>query len=58
MVARALWTNGSPLRGHFLANVDGHAWAEMQAKLDPARTLVLVASSVIGIMPSCRSARP
>jgi glucose-6-phosphate isomerase len=44
MVARALWTNGSPLRGHYLANVDGHAWAEMQAKLDPARTLVLVAS--------------
>jgi glucose-6-phosphate isomerase len=44
MVARALWTPDAPLRGHFLANVDGHAWAEMQAKLDPARTLVLIAS--------------
>ncbi len=44
MVARALWTPVAPLRGHYLANVDGHAWAEMQAKLDPARTLVLVAS--------------
>jgi glucose-6-phosphate isomerase len=44
MVARALWTDKAPLRGHYLANVDGHAWAEMQAKLDPARTLVLVAS--------------
>jgi glucose-6-phosphate isomerase len=44
MVGRALWTPGAPLRGHYLANVDGHAWAEMQAKLDPARTLVLVAS--------------
>ena len=44
MVARALWNPDAPLRGHYLANVDGHAWAEMQAKLDPARTLVLVAS--------------
>jgi len=44
MVARALWTPDAPLRGHYLTNVDGHAWAEMQAKLDPARTLVLVAS--------------
>ncbi|MCA3381343.1 MAG: glucose-6-phosphate isomerase [Roseomonas sp.] len=44
MVARALWTDKAPLRGHYLANVDGHAWAEMQARLDPARTLVLVAS--------------
>lgn len=44
MVARALWTDKAPLRGHYLANVDGHAWAEMCAKLDPTRTLVLVAS--------------
>ncbi|MCA3427615.1 MAG: glucose-6-phosphate isomerase, partial [Roseomonas sp.] len=44
MVARALWTDKAPLRGHYLANVDGHAWAEMQARLDPTRTLVLVAS--------------
>lgn len=44
VVARALWTDKAPLRGHYLANVDGHAWAEMCAKLDPTRTLVLVAS--------------
>ena len=44
MVARALWINGSPLRGHYLANVDGHAFAEITARLDPARTLVLIAS--------------
>jgi glucose-6-phosphate isomerase len=44
MAARALWTPAAPLRGHFLANVDGHAWAEMRARLDPTRTLVLVAS--------------
>jgi glucose-6-phosphate isomerase len=44
MVARALGTNGSPLRGHYLANVDGHAFDEITARLDPARTLVLIAS--------------
>jgi len=44
MVARALWTDKAPLRGHYLANVDGHAWAEIETKLDPTRTLVLVAS--------------
>ncbi|MCA3283414.1 MAG: glucose-6-phosphate isomerase [Roseomonas sp.] len=44
MVARALWTNASPLRGHYLANVDGHAFDEITARLDPARTLVLIAS--------------
>ena len=44
MVARALWADKAPLRGHYLANVDGHAWAEMQSRLDPARTLVLIAS--------------
>jgi glucose-6-phosphate isomerase len=44
MVARALWTPGAPMRAHYLANVDAHAWEELRARLDPARTLVLVAS--------------
>jgi len=44
MVARALWTERAPLRGHYLANVDGHAFDEITARLDPARTLVLIAS--------------
>ena len=44
MAARALWTPAAPLRPHFLANVDAHAWEEVRARLDPARTLVLVAS--------------
>jgi glucose-6-phosphate isomerase len=44
MVARALWTPAAPMRAHYLANVDAHAWEELRAKLDPARTLVLVAS--------------
>ena len=44
MVVRALWTAAGPLRPHFLANVDGHAWAAIRARLDPETTLVLVAS--------------
>ncbi|MBR0683787.1 glucose-6-phosphate isomerase [Roseomonas eburnea] len=44
MAARALWTPAAPLRPHYLANVDAHAWEEVRARLDPARTLVLVAS--------------
>ena len=44
MAARALWTPRSPMRAHYLANVDGHAWEALRARLDPARTLVLVAS--------------
>ncbi|HVC61660.1 MAG TPA: glucose-6-phosphate isomerase [Acetobacteraceae bacterium] len=32
------------MRAHFLSNVDGHAMAEIVRQLDPARTLVLVAS--------------
>ncbi|WP_203072706.1 glucose-6-phosphate isomerase [Falsiroseomonas ponticola] len=44
MVARALWRAGMPMRAHYLANVDAHAWEALRPALDPARTLVLVAS--------------
>jgi glucose-6-phosphate isomerase len=44
MVARALWRPGMPMRAHYLANVDAHAWEALRANLDPRRTLVLVAS--------------
>jgi glucose-6-phosphate isomerase len=44
MVVQALATPGDPIRAHFVANVDGHAIAPLLAHLDPARTLVLVAS--------------
>ena len=44
MAARALWTPASPMRAHFLANVDAHAWEALRPRLDPARTLVLIAS--------------
>jgi glucose-6-phosphate isomerase len=33
-----------PLRAHFLANVDAHAWEAMRHGLNPETTLVLVAS--------------
>jgi glucose-6-phosphate isomerase len=44
MVTRALWRHGMPMRAHYLANVDAHAWAALRPTLDPGRTLVLVAS--------------
>ena len=37
-------TAGAKLAAHFLSNVDGHAFAALSRMLDPARTLVLVAS--------------
>lgn len=44
MAIRALWTPACPLRAHHLANIDAHAWEAIRHRLDPARTLVLVAS--------------
>ena len=35
---------GGVMAAHFLSNVDGHAFAGLARQLDPARTLVLVAS--------------
>jgi len=44
MVTRALWRHGMPMRAHYLANVDAHAWEALRPALDPRSTLVLVAS--------------
>jgi len=44
MVTRALWCHAMPLRAHYLANVDAHAWEAMRHALNPETTLVLVAS--------------
>ena len=45
MVSMALtWVHGAKIEPHFLSNVDGHAFAQFARELDPARTLVLVAS--------------
>lgn len=56
MAARALWTPEAPLRPHFLANVDAHAWEELRARLDPARTLVLVASKTFTTLETMTNA--
>ena len=42
--ALATGRTDSPMTAHFLSNVDGHAMADVVKGLDPARTLVLVAS--------------
>ena len=45
MVTEALtMVDGGVMAAHFLSNVDGHAFAALARWLDPARTLVLVAS--------------
>jgi len=57
MVARALWTPACPLRAHYLANVDAHAWEAMHHRLDPARTLVLIASKTFTTQETMTNAR-
>ncbi|MCX7376028.1 MAG: glucose-6-phosphate isomerase [Alphaproteobacteria bacterium] len=45
MVAEALtMTDGGVMAAHYLSNVDGHAFAALARRLNPATTLVLVAS--------------
>ena len=45
MVTEALTlADGGVMSAHYLSNVDGHAFAGLARRLDPARTLVLVAS--------------
>jgi len=57
MVTRALWRPGMPMRAHYLANVDAHAWEAMRAQLDPRRTLVLVASKTFTTQETMANAR-
>ena len=44
----ALAASGSPVRVHFLSNVDGHAAQRVLAGLNPARTAVLLISKSFG----------
>ncbi len=48
--------HGGKLRGRFLSNVDGHAFAAMSRDLDPARTLVLVASKTFTTLETLTNA--
>ena len=44
------------MNAHFLSNVDGHAFAEIRKGLDPARTLVLVASKTFTTLETSMNA--
>jgi glucose-6-phosphate isomerase len=44
------------MRAHFLSNVDGHAFADVTQGLDPARTLVLVASKTFTTLETAMNA--
>jgi glucose-6-phosphate isomerase len=57
MAEKALRHLGQPMRAHYLANVDAHAWARLAGQLDPARTLVLVASKTFTTAETMANAR-
>ena len=60
MAVRALRPDHDGPRVHFVSNVDGADFADAVARLDPARTLVLVASktfTTLETMANARSAR-
>jgi glucose-6-phosphate isomerase len=49
--------HGGRMRARFLSNVDGHAFAALKRELDPARTLVLVASKTFTTLETMTNAR-
>ena len=58
MVCEALTLVGpTRLTPHFLSNVDGHAFAALARVLDPARTLILVASKTFTTQETMTNAR-
>jgi glucose-6-phosphate isomerase len=58
MAAEALTlAHGAKLRARFLSNVDGHGFAALARELDPARTLVLVASKTFTTLETMENAR-
>jgi glucose-6-phosphate isomerase len=58
MAAEALTMARGPLmRARFLSNVDGHAFQAMARELNPARTLVLVASKTFTTLETMTNAR-
>lgn len=58
MVSEALTlAHGPTLRARFLSNVDGHAFQALARDLDPARTLVLVASKTFTTLETMTNAR-
>jgi glucose-6-phosphate isomerase len=58
MVCEALtMVSGGVMRAWFLSNVDGHSFAALARALDPARTLVLVASKTFTTLETMTNAQ-
>ena len=57
MAVRALINPASPMQALHLGNVDGHGWRALLATLDPACTLVLVASKTFTTQETMANAR-
>jgi glucose-6-phosphate isomerase len=60
MVTEALWPHADGPRAHFVSNVDGAHLAQVLRELDPATTLIIVASktfTTIETMTNARAAR-
>ena len=57
MAVRALINPASPMTALHLGNVDGHGWRALLATLDPACTLVLVASKTFTTQETMANAR-
>ena len=57
MAGRALWTVRSPMRPLYLANADAHNWEAIRPRLNPNRTLVLIASKTFTTAETMANAR-
>lgn len=57
MASRALWTVRSPMRPLYLANADAHNWEAIRPRLNPHRTLMLVASKTFTTAETMANAR-
>jgi glucose-6-phosphate isomerase len=57
MATRALWHEGSPMRPLYLANADAHNWELIRPRLNPGRTLVLIASKTFTTAETMVNAR-
>ena len=49
--------HGARMRARFLSNVDGHAFAALARELDPARTIILVASKTFTTLETMTNAQ-
>ncbi|MBO1078851.1 glucose-6-phosphate isomerase [Roseomonas haemaphysalidis] len=57
MASRAMWHEGSPMRPLYLANADAHNWELIRPRLNPGRTLVLIASKTFTTAETMANAR-